>query len=285
MSDLKAAVLVVNLKLGMFGGTATDHKATEDVRVAEGISPDAKPGRYAKALLRGWFEYDAYRSWRSRARGFFTKMTLPYEGGTRLLPMELYFDFITEMNKLAAEGQRRLKVLEKEYDSQVEQEWGRLAGLYDPENYPTKEDFIGRFSFGCDYRPLPAGSSLAEFVDELGKEGASALESEINAGIANSLQEAQGALVKRVKSILTHLGEVVAQAEPKVYQSLVDSIGDMVKILPKQNVMKDPDLDAIFKDIKAKFSGLTREDIKKEEKIRAKAKKDVDVILAKMGQI
>ena len=282
MTELKAAVLVTTLKIGMFGGTATDQKATEEVRVAEGIKEGVKPGRYAKNLLRGWFEYDQYRSWRSRARSFFSKMTLPYEGSRRLLPMELYFDFVTEMNKLKAEGTRRIKVLETEYEDQVKQEQGRLAGLYDPDNYPTKEEFVGKFYLAINHFPLPEGSSLGAFVDTLGEEAAADLEASVNAGISGALASAQGALVKNVRSILTHLGEVAAQAEPKVYQSLLNSVGDLINVLPKQNIMKDENLTKLFAEIKTKFSGLTRDDLKKEDKVRAKAKADVDAILAKM---
>jgi len=282
MTELKAAVLVTTLKIGMFGGTATDQKATEEVRVAEGIKEGANPGRYAKNLLRGWFEYDQYRSWRSRARAFFSKMTLPYEGSHRLLPMELYFDFVTEMNKLKAEGVRRVKVLEKEYEDQVKKEVGRLSGLYDPANYPTKEEFVGKFYLAINHFPLPAGSSLGAFVDELGEQTAAELEEEVNAGIAGSLATAQRSLVSNVKAILNRLGETAAQAEPKVYQSLLDSVGDMINVLPKQNIMKDENLTKLFVEIKTKFSGLTRDDLKKEDKVRAKAKADVDAILAKM---
>lgn len=282
MTELKAAVLVTTLKIGMFGGTATDRRATEEVRVAEGIKEDAHPGRYAKNLLRGWFEYDQYRSWRSRARAFFNKMTLPYEGGQRLLPMELYFDFITEMNKLKVEGIRRTKVLEREYEDQVKKEVGRLAGLYDPDNYPTKEEFVSKFYLAVNHFPLPTGSSLGEFVDELGEQAASDLEKQVNAGISGSLAAAQSALVGNVKAILTRLGEVAGQTDPKVYQSLLDSVGDLINILPKQNIMKDKKLTKLFAEMKTKFSGLTKNDLKKEDKVRAKAKSDVDAILAKM---
>lgn len=283
--SVESAVLVVTVKIGTFGGVVTDREVTEEVRENKGINRGAKPGRYAKNLLKKWFALGAYNSWARRVQAHVQKMTLPFDGGGRLLPAELYFDFVTELGKLKSEGDRRKTTLEAEYDAEVAKEAGRLGAMYRPDDYPPKAEFMSKFTWATNFLPLPSASSFSKLVGQLGADIAKELEKETEKGLQQSLGNAQKALCQRVRRVIEKLGEVAKEDNPRVYQSLLDSVDEMITILPKQNILKDPAVDDLFKDISQRFKGLSKDGLKKEASVRAKAKKDVDAILSKLGAL
>jgi hypothetical protein len=282
---VESAVLVVNVKIGSFGGVVTDKEVTEEVRESKHISRGSKPGRYAKNLLKNWFALGAYNSWARRTQEYVKKMTLPFDGGGRLLPAELYFDFVTEIGKLKTEGDRRKTTLAAEYDAEVAKEAMRLGAMYRPDDYPTKGEFISKFSWSCDFLPLPSASNFSKLVSNLGEDIAKELEKETEKGLQQSLGNAQKALCRKVQKIVAKLGEVASSDSPKIYQSLLDSVDEMITVLPKQNILKDPAVADMFKEIEQRFKGLSKKELKEDAAVRAKAKKDVADVLGKLGSL
>jgi hypothetical protein len=65
--------------------------------------------------------------------------------------------------------------------------------------------------------------------------------------------------------------------------SLVGNIEQLVDMLPGLNVLNDPDLDAIGKEVKARLLGYDLKDLRKKPAVRSAAAREAQEIMDKMA--
>lgn len=252
---LAEACVVARFNSSQWTARKLDRKATAQVNGINGASGDA--GRYNKMLL----PKEAIKPIQQivdKARNYHEQVTLPWgNNGARILPSALYFEYSTKMDGLHSEFNLAVEKFLTKYEVYRDTSQDRLGTLFNANDYPPVQDVRRKYDYRVTIDPIPTG---ADFRVDIGAEAEGRLRADLEERNSQIENRANQDLFKRLSEAVQHLGSRAQEIEdtinsgkkPRVYDSIVDNLSELVALLPKLNFSRDPELDALAREVEAK---------------------------------
>jgi len=287
-SPLTSRAVLVSLNIRAFGGERQDNTITDEVHAGHGIQ-ERSAGAYSKKLLAKLVKHVNKAVNAARTDHYF--LTLPFNRqGYALLPTEMYFHYVQTMerHRLNLENILKEETQPDKWEAHMKEEKRIHNGTFNPNDYPTPEQFRGKYTFAMTFEPVPDSGhwvvdmeteELARLRNELGQR----MQDEFKQA-AKDLSERVVKAVKHLYNALTEFGQTMDGTErTKTFRdSAVTNITDILDILPMLNVTGDAKLLEIAKELRSKVANYDPQALREMPELRNEVARNAKDVLDKM---
>jgi hypothetical protein len=289
-TSLSSKAMLCTLSISAWSGYKFDRDASEEIAEIHGADKDS--GRFNKRLVPRK-ELEEITKIIGRARRNHEFVTLPWsDNGYRVLPAAAYMDHTNTMRLDAGEFKAAVARLADRFEALVTNQ-SRLGTLFKVEDYPGMRDEGGklrfvvpaelsaRFSFETKVLPLPDAD---DFRVSIGDHDRERIKRQIADSIQASLRVGTRELWQRLYTVVSHMSGRMTEynaaadgSKPRLYDSMITNIVEIVDVLPKLNIAGDTELDRMASEIR-KSLVVDPQELRKSESIRSDtAKAAIDI--------
>lgn len=279
----KAVLLAINISAPSF--RKLDRKVTDEVNRKHNADADA--GRYNKLLIEAKRLEDINNAV-SRARALHYEMTRPWtDKGLRILPNVLYQQFTAEFNAIKRDFDKATKEFCRDYPAAIQERRKALGSLFNEADYPSPHGIEAKFKMETRFSPLL--DDVADFRADLDEDTLNDIRDEMarssGAALDDAMRSTGDEIIEKVGYMSKRLKEV-AEVEPGkkkfFFDSLVENVRDLAKLLPAFNFNNDPKLTHIIDRINTELCVEDAADLRKNAKARDQVRKSADQIVAEV---
>lgn len=281
-NKLSEKAMLCAVHISLWYGQTTDEAVSAKVAQDAGTHRDA--GNYRKRLLpRICPEHDAIREAARDIRRLHWRYSMPWaEDAVRVLPAAVFWEFTDDLRAKKEQFNEAVDNFVAALPDIKQLAKAELRGLYDETSYPT--DMRGRFAIRQQFMPLP---DSGDFRVDLGEGKADAIREQIEHDVRAQLADSTHELYERLFAGVKRAAERLSDPEAKFKDSLILNLRDLCSLLPKLNVVGDPELNAAIKavdaDLARQVPDVLREPGAAREQAAAKARKIEKRMSALMG--
>jgi hypothetical protein len=278
MKSLRDKAMLVKFQDSVWGGVRRDNVVRKKVSETYETKKE-KVGYYNKFLVpKDTLEARVQKG--LEARRFHNANTLPWlDDGVRVLPAANFQDYIAGMRKREREAREEEQVIYRNWEAIKRDGMLLLGKMAREEDYPSLDELKAKFAFNIIILPLPETADWR--IDVPKKELA-----DLQRGAQQALAQVQADFVKemwtRLGEVVEHCHERLKEEDTTFRNSLFENIKKMVALLPKLNVVSDPQLEAVRKEVEAKLAKQTPDEVRADPGLRKKVAKDAAEIMRKM---
>ncbi|HET6843505.1 MAG TPA: hypothetical protein VFK06_17770 [Candidatus Angelobacter sp.] len=262
-SSLAEKAMRCAVSISLWSGYKYDREASEEIAEIHGAEKDA--GRFNKRLLPRK-DLEEITKIVGRARRDHEFMTLPWgDDGYRVLPSAAYMDHSRAMLSHAAEFNAAVSRLVTRFETLVTNQ-SRLGTLLKVEDYPGMrqendqlrlvypEELRSKFTFETKVLPM---YDADDFRVAIGDEHRERIKRQITESIQASLRAGTRELWQRLYTVVSHMAARMSEhnaaedgKKPKLYDSMITNIVEIVDVLPKLNIGGDTELDRMATEVR-----------------------------------
>jgi hypothetical protein len=282
--------MLVDLNISVWTGRKLDKRVSDEIDQAKNTRTRA--GNYNKHLLAGSEKLDAVQKIAGAIRTWHYEQTLPWsDGGSRLLPMKNFFDYKASLNSFRSQFEQAVEDLLVAYPELVSAAAFQLGSLFDRGDYPDAGELLSKFKFKYSFSPVP---EVGDFRIETGEEVKRELQEQYQTMFNEKLNDAMQDIWDRLHETLRHMSTKLSDSpNPRTLKdgtevraqifrdSLINNAVELCGLLSKLNVTDDPKLEQARQDVERVLCGLTPQDVRESDNVRADVKSEVDRILSK----
>ena len=281
--NLSNDAMLVTLRIQGWSARCYDRKASQFVAVRH--DADASAGRYNKRLLPK-VALASLNATLNEARKTHYHHTLPWDDvGARLLPVANYERYTGTLDRLIERMRTERSRFIADYENQVRRARLDLGRLFSEDDYPSREELLGRFS--ARYRIVPVPDS-GHFLAELANGESDRVRRDIQKDVTQRLNGALADLYRRLGEAVGHVCERLTEDEngkPKVFRdSLIENLRELVDIVPRLNVFRDEQLNALCLEVQNRIAcvepNMLRPSPKFDPAVRRRVKRDAQDLAA-----
>jgi hypothetical protein len=278
---------LVELSIKQWTGFKKDKKATAQVEAAN--NTEAGVVSSTKKLLGNCVELKAIKDFVANARNKHYLLSLPWDDiGTRLLSTTNFFEYNPVMDGERVEFYKLVKIFLDVYDHEVIEAQLRLGGLFNRNEYPSREALAGKFEFAIHYSKVPeCGDDRVDEANEQIDEIKKHYEKDHSRQLGNAMNE----VWQRAYKTLTHMSERLGMDANKLdkdgnpkwntfHDSMIDHAVEMVELLKTCNITNDPVMDKLARKLGVVMHGVTPDQLRNNELLRDQTKQLVDKAIA-----
>ena len=256
---LNDRALLVQLSISTWSANKLDKQISAETTRAKGAMSGTI--RSHKTLLPMCDLLDNIRQKANLIRTRFYDNTLPWGvKGIQILPTANYLAFMTEFRKERAEYEYLVKQFVPAYPQLVQDAQRFLGTSYNPEDYPDASDIADKFKMDMQVMPVPNDDFRVDIADEeLGR-----IQQEVEARVKQAGQQAMQEVWQRLYDKVTHMADRLSKLDdPKTrfHESTLEHVTDLCELLPRLNVLDDPNLEAMRQEVEGKLSGLSKDSV------------------------
>lgn len=276
--NLNEKTMLANVTIKSVAFRKLDKKATQEVNTANNASYDA--GRYNKALISKESLKDINRIAGS-IRAYHYENTLAWsDTGGRILPVAKYMDYALKMGEMKEEFNNAVSEFIDNYDEYVEVAKKNLGNLFNPEEYPKKEEIEKKFSVSVSFLPLPVADDFRVVMqNDITKEIKENIEKQYKESISTAMND----VWQRVKDAVSTMQGKLSNPEAVFHKSLVLNICELCESLDAFNIVDDKNLTNIKNEIMEKLCTTEPEILRTDKEIRKTVANDAQDILNTMA--
>lgn len=245
MSNYRNRVMLAGVTISKYEGRKQDKKVTAEVNEAK------KAVRGAARVNKDLFTKEALSAIKTSAADAYNmhyKLTLPWgDDGYRVLPIDLYLDYIGEMSVIKGRFEEAVKEFIINYAEHVEEARRTLGAMWDFYEYPKREEVAQKFRFEIKLLPMP---DAADFRVDIAEAEVAVIQADITRRINTSITEALKAPVRQLYDLITHMAAKLGDPNAQFQYTMIENIRELVALFPKFNFADDPALTQIADEAK-----------------------------------
>ena len=278
---LSDRALLVQLNISTWSANKLDKEiSTETTRNKGAISGSV---RSHKSLLPMCDLLDDIKKKASLIRQQFYDNTLPWGvKGIQILPTANYLAFMTEFRKEKSDYEALVRQFVPAYPQLVQDAQRFLGTAYKVDDYPDASEIGSKFKMDLGVMPVPNNDFRVDIADtELER-----IQEEVEARVKQASTGAMQEVWQRLYDKVVHMADRMAKLDdPKArfHESTLDNITDLCDLLPRLNVMDDPNLEAMRQEVEGKLSGLSKDSVVQSPTFRQTKITEANDIAAKMA--
>jgi hypothetical protein len=155
-----------------------------------------------------------------------------------------------------------------------------LGDLYDPADYPSLDEVMGKFDFRLVFSPVPDAGDFrldlpAQELDVMRRQ----YEAQANERVEAAMQDQWGKLHDMVARMSEKLIEPEDEDKRRWHDTFITNAQEMCHMLTHLNVTKDPKLEEARRGLERAIAGVDIEHIKADAVVREDVKEKLDAIL------
>ncbi len=274
---LSQKCMLVTLNITSYSGRTKDRQVTEEVTQA----------KHAEQDTGAWWTYLIPRkallgvtSKEMSCRNQFYKLTLPWnDGGSRILPTEMFMDFSKAMREAKEAYEKAVEDFVSDYPSIVEQAKTRLGKLAENKRMPTASEIKSKFAVRYDIFPLP---DTKDFRVDLAENEADIIKKQMQQSINSMMSKATNSIWEQLNLLVSKIEQTMGDNKKIFRDSLISNLKDFCKLIPKLNLTNDSNLNAIAEEVKIKLAKLQPDELRESKHTRKAAHKAAQDVLEKM---
>ena len=275
---LSDRALLVQLSISTWSANKLDKEISAETNAIKGVQQSA--GRYHKSLLPMCDLLDDIKKKSSLIRTKFYENTLPWGvKGTQILPTANYLTFMTDFRKERAEFEALINRFVPEYPKLVQDAQRFLGAAYKPADYPEAHEIADKFKMDMQIMQVPTNDLRVDIADE----ELARIQDEVEARVKQAGQQAMQDVWQRLYDKVKHLADKLNDPKAVFRDSTVNHLVDLCELLPRLNVMEDPNLEAMRQEVESKLAGYNPDTLRADAKVRQTVATEADDIAAKMA--
>ncbi len=281
--SLSTRAMLCSLSISMWSARKHDPEASEEIAARHKAQPGV--GRYNKVLLpkEALAEIQKIVGEARHAHYF---VTLPWgDDGYRVLPGAVYLEHTAKMREFSNRFHPAVETLVGRFTKLIEEARMRLGGLFREADYPHPQELRSRFAFETRVMPLP---DAGDFRVALGDEEKERVKRQITASVEASLHVASRELWERLYDAVHHMAERLAAykvtedgVEHAFRDTVVTNLVRLVDVLPRLNVMRDPELERLAEEVRS-FLLVDPKELRASESVRNETARAAAAIAERM---
>lgn len=237
--------MLVELIINKWGNTKYDRKVSQDIELMKSAH-DA--GRYNKALVDKKHLADI-NSIAAQCRAYHYSRTLAWaDRGQRILPGELFMEYRDEIKRFQTEYTKAVHTFIAQWPTLVADARKHLGQMYDPEDYPSSNELLGRFDIRFEISPVPTAD---DFRVALAQEAVDEVKQQITESINHKIVDATRECWTKAREVLERISAQCGNEKGRIYDSSMESARDLVNILSGLNITNNPDVTQLERDIRS----------------------------------
>lgn len=271
--DVRNFGTLVSLTNRRWHAKKKDRQAAKNAADATGADAEAFEAR--KRLLAGADEkLKAVHKCIDAARTDHYGMTLPWStvgindigkrAGARLLPNTMFFEYAKVMGQHKAEMVTALEKFVDAYPTLIAIAQQKLQGSFNQTDYPAPSQIESYFALEFDFEPIPSGGDFQGLQDAQVEKLAASLQRKTQQRLENAMQDAWVRLFETVERAVTAL----TNPDALFHYTLVNALREHSSMLKHLNVINDPKIEEVRKDIENDLTKHESKDIQKDDALR-----------------
>ena len=257
--SIASSAVLIDLNISVWTARKLDKNVSKEIDVNKNTT--IKAGNYNKHILAGSDQLDKITKLGSEIREWHGRQTLPWsDTGTRLLPMNNFFDYKQQLGIYEAEFKSRINTFIQQYPNIIQGMAFKLGKLFDRAEYPDADKIASKFNLRYTIMPVPETNDFRvdiadDIRDEMQKEYQKAYEGRVEAAMSDAWS--------RLHSTLEHMIDRLSGDEKKIFRnSLVDNALELTNLLTRLNVTKDPRLEKARQELEQSLVGVTADELR-----------------------
>ena len=229
-----SVTMLVELTIRQWMGVKYDKTVSAEVEMTHSAK---NAGRYNKYLIDKAHLADISSAANALRKFHYTRTLQWNDGGQRIMPSKLFFEYREEMAKYKQAFNDAVKDFLAKYPQLMQDARVRLGSLYRPEDYPDVSELRDLFAIDLKIMPMP---NAADFRIDIPQE----IQDEIRAEITQTIAARQADAVKdcwaRMREVVGRIADQCSKEKPIIRESLMENASDLVKVLSGLNITNDP---------------------------------------------
>ena len=205
--------------------------------------------RVSKALLDSP-ELEAIRSLDGEIRRYLYGLCLPFEAGIHLLPTALIETVESRLTDYRAQRADLVSLFVSAYPRLCEEAARRLRSLYNPLDYPDRQEVAGAFKLSWNYISFATPDTLKLISPQMFEEE----RAKIAAKMTEAYEEARAILRETMGELVKHLREKLEAktdgTAKRLHASTLDNLREFLSTFEFRNITDDAELAAIVDQAK-----------------------------------
>ena len=269
---IQEKAMIVTLAISQWTARRYDREISDEIEQRHNAQ---EAGRYNKLLIAK-DEINKITQITNNARLYNYKVTLPWtDKGDRLLPSELFFDYIASMEKYKDQFEKAVKNFISKYQELKSEATIRLRDMYRDADYPDSYTLESRYNFNINILPIPDGKDFRVNLqnDEIVK-----IQKDIEERTKLTIEKSIQNLWKRFYEAISRMADQLSNKHGKIYDSLIGNIKELCHLLPALNITNDKVLNDMKEEIEKKLI-VSAESLRENKKYRqSKAREARDIV-------
>ena len=278
--SISSSAMLVELNISTWTGRKFDKQVSAEIDVQK--NTQTRAGNYHKKLFAEEPQFEAIAKYAGNVRTFHYYATMPWsDSGLRLLTTAMYFDYQKRVTDIEQEFTKLVGEFIDDYDNMVARAQGKLGGLFNTEDYPSKDEILEKYRFSVKFSPVP---SVGDWRVDVGNDAQQQLNMSYAKAYVDNLQQALAEPWERMHEALKNMSERLAGEKKQIFRdSLVTNVMDMCKLLDKFNVTGDAGMKQAKARIENILMGVTPDALREDDDLRHDTKSKVDALLKEMS--
>jgi hypothetical protein len=273
--SLSNKAMLIKVSFSQWTARKFDKNAT--AVVANAYTTDENAGRYNKLLV----EEKAIKPINqivNAARAYFREHTLPWQDDHyRILPAAEYQEFTQEIRNYRVQFENAVLDFANKYPDYINDARAKLNGMFDPQDYPQNIETL--YQMNVDVIPMP---EKEDFRVVLAEEDVGKIRDDIERKSKAAVEGAMTDLWKRLHTAVYKMTERLSCEDNTFKDTLVSNLTDLCELLPKLNIMDDPQLAFMCQQVEQKLCCYSPKELRKDMIQRKQAATDAEEILKNM---
>ena len=237
MSVYTEQAMLVRIDVRTWTGRKSDREASEKTR--EDFEVKGHRLRSYKDLI----DSKPLRDWsklRREANDYLYAHTMPWQDeGARILPSVLFFEFADKARQFEERAQTIIEAFFEDYENAVARARLNLGRLFKESDYPNARLIRSRFRFKARFMPI---ADSGDWRVDMSEKELKKLRADVESQMKSIHEDAMRSLWDRLYEVVEHMVDRLDNPENKFKDSLVSNLSEVLDVLPKLNITKDPAL-------------------------------------------
>ena len=275
---LSDRAILVQLSISTWSANKLDKEISAETTAMKGAISNSV--RTHKSLLPMCDLLDDIKKKAGLIRQQFYENTLPWSvKGVQILPTANYLTFMTDFRKERSEYETLVNRFVPEYPQLVQDAQRFLGSAYKASDYPEAHEIADKFKMDMQVMPVPTNDFRVDIADE----ELARIHDEVEARVKQAAQGAMMDVWQRLYDKVKHLAEKLNDPKAIFRDSTVNHLVELCELLPRLNVMDDPNLEAMRQEVEAKLAGYNPDTLRADVKVRQTVATEANDIAAKMA--
>ena len=282
----KAVLLCVDFSIP--SGTKSDRRQSEKVASDNNVLGGRKSaGNYQKIIMERKL-FKPYHKIKTNIIGYIDSITLPYMNGSniRILGNGSVIEASDVIRKAKNSWENEKSLTLAAYSSHIEEAKDRLGALFNATDYPFADALLDKLQFSSSIRPMPTLDCMDfRFNQGQSEEELDKIKEEVKEDMKKSLESSVKELHYRMHETVTHMKNVLDKDDPRIFNSLINKVHMLVKVIPKLNIMEDQNLNTLAVEMEDDLLCYSIEELREDETTRFGVVSSATMLIDKMERI
>ena len=277
---LRDKAMLVSLRRNQFNPAKLDRSATGIAEAA--LQAQKGAGKYTKRLLKNCDQLKAAQEKYRLIYEYYRDNSLPWmNDGVRIIPTTAYLDFMTTIGTMKSEAETAVRDLYNVWDQAVAADAQHLGGMFNPLDYPTKDEMLRQWNIRVNVMPVP---SAEDFRVDISEEDKADLDAAVKEVEEQATVEVLTQLLKPVKAMADKLSVPIGQEGSVFRDTLVSNLSDVCRRAKNLNINNDQRISETIKEVENVLSTVDCQSLRECDGLREVTAKTMDELASRLDQ-